>query len=271
MRGQVANPPALRAYRSLSTTALKSLLAYRLQFFMALLGNSFLMLTMLYLWRTILASGAQAGFSWPQMKAYLLVAFVCNSVVSGYTEWRMAARIRDGMVAIDLTKPIDYQRARYAEALGFSVFEYFSALLLVLVALTVFGGVPVPHGMHLLLFLISMLLLLPLKFSVAYATALLCFWTQNYMGISWARAAVTNLMSGALIPLQFFPGWLEVIAKVLPFQSMAYTPAMLYLDRFSVRDALLAVLVQLIWVVALWFGAAAAWRAASRRLTVHGG
>lgn len=266
-----AYKPPLRAYRALSLTAFKSVLAYRFQFFMGILGSAFLLLTMLYLWRTILANGAQAGFSWPQMKAYLLVAFVANSVVSFYTDWRMAIRIRDGLVAIDLTKPIDYQRARFAEALGFAVFEYVSATAMVLVALLFFGGVPVPHGVHLVLFVVSMLLVMPLKFSIVYAVALLCFWTHNYMGINWARQAITNLMSGALIPLVFFPGWLHTLASVLPFQGMAYTPAILYLDRLSGRDALVAVLIQFAWTVALWFGASAAWRAASKRLTVHGG
>jgi ABC-2 type transport system permease protein len=151
------------------------------------------------------------------------------------------------------------------------VFEYATCTLLVLIALLVFGGVPVPHGLHLLLFIVSIALVMPLKFSVVYATTLLCFWTQNYMGINWARLAITNLMSGALIPLQFFPGWLHLLGQVLPFQGMAFTPAMLYLDRYSVRNAFLAVLVQLAWTVALWFGSALAWRAASRRLTVHGG
>lgn len=271
LREPPAYKPPLRAYRALSATALKSVLAYRFQFFMGMLGSTFLLLTMLYLWRTILANGAQAGFSWPQMKAYLLVAFVANSVVSFYTDWRMAVRIRDGLVAVDLTKPIDYQRARFAEALGFAAFEYASGTMLVLLALLFFGGVPVPHGVHLVLFLVSMLLVMPLKFSIVYATALLCFWTHNYMGINWARLAITNLMSGVIIPLAFFPGWLHSLASVLPFQGMAYTPAILFLDRLSVRGAVVAVLVQLGWTIALWFAAAAAWRAASRRLTVHGG
>lgn len=263
--------PPLRAYRALSSTAFKSVVAYRFQFFMGLLGNSFLLLTMLYLWRTILAGGNQAGFTWPQMKAYLLIAFVANSIVSWYTDWRMAIRIRDGLVAIDLTKPIDYQRARFAEAVGFAVFEYFAGTTVVLVALLFFGGVPVPGALHLGLFLVSMLLVMPLRFSIVYATALLCFWTHNYMGINWARTAIVNLMSGAVIPLQFFPDWLRILAEWLPFQGLAFTPAMLYLERYSLRESLVAMLVQAVWAVVLWFGAALAWRAASRRLTVHGG
>ena len=263
--------PPPRAYRSLALGALRGITAYRLQFFMSSLSTVFLLLTMLYLWRTILASGAQAGFSWPQMKAYLLVAFVANTVVSMSTDYRMASRIRDGMVAIDLTRPISYQLARLAEASGCAVFEYGTSILFVLVAMLVFGGVALPGGLHASLFVVSLFLVLPLKFTIVYSTTLLCFWTQNYMGINWARTAITNLMSGALIPLAFFPGWLRTLGEVLPFQGLAYTPAMLFLDRFSDRDALLAVTVQLGWAMGLWLLASLAWRKASRRLTVQGG
>ncbi len=263
--------PPLKAYRSLSAAAFRGLFAYRLQFFLASFGTVFLLLTMLYLWRTILATGSQAGFSWPQMKAYIMVAFVANAVVSYSTDYRMAGRIQDGMVAIDLTRPISYQKARFAEASGYALFEYASSVVFVLLATLIFGGVSPPHGLHLVLFLISIVLVMPLKFSLVYSSALLCFWTQNYMGINWARTAITNLLSGALIPLQFFPGWLKVAGQALPFQGMAYTPAMLFLGRFSDRNAVLAVCVQVAWTVVLWLAAAGAWRAASRRLTVHGG
>ena len=118
------HPSAWRAYRALAAAAFKSLIAYRLQFFLGLLGSIFALLSLLYLWRTILSGNRTlVGFSWPQMKAYLLVAYLANTVVSMYTDYRMAVRIREGLVAIDLTKPIDYQRARFAEALGFAAFE----------------------------------------------------------------------------------------------------------------------------------------------------
>ena len=263
--------PPPRAYRSIALAALRGITAYRLAFVMSSLGTVFLLLTMLYLWRTILASGAQAGFSWPQMKAYLLVAFVANTVVSTSSDYRMASRIRDGMVAIDLTRPISYQLARFAEASGYAIFEYASSILFILVAMLVFGGVTLPTGLHAALFVLSLLLVLPLKFAVVYSTTLLCFWTQNYMGINWARTAITNLMSGALIPLAFFPAWLKALGEALPFQCLAYTPAMLFLGRFSDAGALLAVAVQVGWTIVLWLLASLAWGRASRRLTVQGG
>ncbi len=265
-------PSSARAYRALLVAAFRSLLAYRMQFLMGTLASVFALLSMLYLWRTIIAGGfSPVGFSWPQMKAYLLVAFLANTVVSMSTDYRMAGRIRDGMVAIDLTKPVDYQRARFAEALGFACFEVMVGVIVGVVAVAAFGGVPVPPAPMLMAFLFSAALVVPLKFSLVYITGLACFWTQNYMGIHWARLALMQLFSGALVPLALFPDWLRWTAEALPFQGMVYTPALIFLNELDGRELLLRLGVQLGWVIALWYGARLAWRSASKRLTVHGG
>ena len=64
---------------------------------------------------------------------------------------------------------------------------------------------------------------------------------------------------------------LQSAAEVLPFQAMAYTPAMLYLGRLEGGELWWRLGGQLGWAVLLWVAARAAWGAASRRLTVHGG
>jgi ABC-2 type transport system permease protein len=267
----VGYSPPFRAYRSLALVSLRNAMVYRLQFLISAMGSIFLLIAMLHLWRSILGNGSQVGFSWSEMKTYLVIGFIANTVVSTSTDYGMAMRILDGMVAVDLSRPITYQTARFAEAAGAAVFEWLSSSLIVVLIVPMFGGLSLPDAPHLALFLISMLAVLPLKFSIVYCTALLTFWTQNFLGITWARTAVVNLMSGAIIPLQFLPEWLRLAAYGLPFQGIAYTPAMIFLGKYSVGESVVAVVVQLDWVVCLWLCAAAAWSAAYRRLTVHGG
>jgi ABC-2 type transport system permease protein len=91
------------------------------------------------------------------------------------------------------------------------------------------------------------------------------------MGVQWARLAVVNLLSGALIPLAYLPGWLATTAQWSPFAGLTSTPALIFLGRVDLRHGLQLVAVQLAWVVILWFGARLVWRAGLRRLTVNGG
>ena len=69
----------------------------------------------------------------------------------------------------------------------------------------------------------------------------------------------------------YLPHWLATAAQWSPFAGLTSTPALIFLGRLGVRDGLVLVLVQLAWVLVLWFGARLVWRKALRRLTVNGG
>ncbi|KIR66373.1 ABC transporter permease [Micromonospora haikouensis] len=262
----------MRPYRAMARIAWRNALAYRVPFLMSLSMLVFNLVAMFALWRALLGDGnSLAGFTWPQMKAYLLVSFFTNCLVSTFTDFAMASRIRSGAVAVDLVKPVDYQKGRFAEALGFALLETVAAATVCAVVLVAFGGVPLPPPGRLALFVASLAAVVPLKFLIVYMCGLLCFWTQNYLGISLARVAVSGILSGATVPLAFFPAWLRHVAEVLPFQAVTNTPAMLFLGRSPGLPGALAVAVQLLWVVALWWLARRLWHVAVRRLTVHGG
>jgi ABC-2 type transport system permease protein len=261
----------MRQYRALVRATARAALAYRFNLLLGLGAVLVQLIALLAVWRVILAQSPVNGFTWPQMRAYLLVAFAAGTVVSLMGDFRMAFRILNGDVALDLVKPLDYQKARFAEAIGGLWIEVALVGVVVGITLAVTGGVDTPAGPALALFTASMLLLVPLKFLIVYVSTLTCFWTQNFTGVQWARLAVVNLLSGALIPLAYLPGWLATVAQWSPFAGLTSTPALIFLGRVDVRHGLVLVAVQLGWVVALWFGARLVWQAGLRRLTVNGG
>lgn len=262
----------MRAYRALARATARAVLTYRFNLLLGMGAVLMQLVALLAVWRVVLAESPSVnGFTWPQMRAYLLVAFAAGTVISVLGDFRMAFRILDGDVALDLAKPIDYQKARFAEALGGLWIEVLIIGLVLSITMTVVGGVDMPAGSALALFALSMLLLVPLKFLIVYVSTLACFWTQNFMGVQWARIAVVNLFSGALIPLVYLPGWLATAAQWSPFAGLTSTPALIFLGRVDVPQGLVLVAVQLGWVLALWFGARLIWRVAVRRLTINGG
>ncbi|MEH1123271.1 ABC transporter permease [Micromonospora sp. CPCC 206061] len=262
----------MRAYAGLARAAARSVLTYRLNF---LFGTGALvvhLVAMLALWSALLDAGRSvAGFTLPEMKAYLLIAFGTGFLVSIFGDFRMASRIHSGMVALDLVKPVDYQAARLAESTGGVVAEV-GAVAVVWVGVVTFAGpVAAPGWPQGLLFAVSVAAVVPLKFLVVYLSTLLCFWTQNYLGVFWARDVVVSLFSGALVPLALLPGWFQATAAVLPFAGITSVPALIYLGHVRGAAALGLVGLQLAWAVVLWYAARLAWRGAVRKLTVHGG
>jgi len=258
----------IRAYRSLFVMEARRLFAYRLGAIVGWVGGGAYLISALAVWHALLEQGSIGGYDWTTMKGYLLVAWATGAIGSASGDWKMADRILWGEVATDLTRPIDYQKARFAEHCGGLVMEVSAIAVAVSAVLFFAGGAPLPSSP---LFLLSFLLVIPLKFVITYITCMVCFWTHNFMGVSWAKLAVVQLFSGGLIPITLLPGWLATVAAMLPFAGITATPAAIYLGQVSQTQALQAIAVQVVWVVVLWFSARLLWRGALRALTIHGG
>jgi ABC-2 type transport system permease protein len=264
----------LRKYVSFARTSLEVTFIYRAGFAVNMIGTIFYVVAMFYLWQTIFLGSPNAlgGFTWPEMKAYLLVAFLLNSLLTWYGEWVMGADIKEGVVAIDLARPIDFQASRFARAIGPVPFEFTSALGVAAIVAFVFGGVALPADpARLLLFLLSAALATLVKFGIIYCVSMTAFWTTGTDGVTLGRQAVQNILSGALIPLVFFPDWLRSIAAVLPFQGMISTPALTYLGKLDGPTTALMLGVQAGWAIGLIVLGRLVWRRAVRVVTINGG
>jgi ABC-2 type transport system permease protein len=260
----------VRPYLRFAALSLRTGITYSGAIALGTVGRCFQLLATVAIWTALLANGGTlGGFDLPEMKAYLLVGFIVNVLGSTVGDWVMANRIHSGMIALDLVRPINYQGMQFATTLG--------GVALDLAVIGVAGGgfvllaqpIEAPH--HLGLLLVSLLFVVPLKFLIVYLSTLVCFYTQNYHGVFWAREAVWLLFSGALVPLSLLPDAVQAVAAVLPFAAVMSTPALIHLGKVSTADAIGLIAIQAGWIAGLWLLSRLAWRGASRRLTVHGG
>jgi ABC-2 type transport system permease protein len=261
-----------KKYISIAKNTMQHTLAYRSTYFISLLGTFIYFFSMLYLWKAIFTNRIDlSGFSWEQMKMYLFITFLTNSLISWYTETRISRKIISGDVAMDLLKPLDFQTARISETIGSTLLE--GGIAVLFIGILIFSqGVVAPQSLASgILFVISLAASLLIKFGVIYIASLMCFWTSNGMGIAWTRAAVTNFFSGALVPLTFFPDWLKAVCYVMPFQGIVNIPASIYLGNMRTYEILQRIGLQLFWVIVLWMLGKLMWRWSVRQVTIHGG
>ena len=260
-------------YFSMFLMALQQALAYRGRTFMTLLANLIWVTMLYYLWSTVYAgTGTIQGFSWTQMRSYILLSYAINMLVSFYSAGRMMAPIRTGEITQDLLRPLDYLYSQLAMTLGAAIIEGgLSALVTLALGIMAFGLLPPVSFTAFLWFLLSIGVGFLIKFLVTFLTTLLCFWTINSLGLLWAQSAIINLFSGMLIPLAFFPTGLRTLAQWLPFQGMVYTPVMIYLGQIQGAEIFQALAIQVGWVAILWIGARFFWSRAICALDIQGG
>lgn len=262
-----------RKYGHFTKCAMEMKLAYRMGFLFRWLENLVGILVSIFLWRVLFQEQSVIqGYDWNQMILYALIVALLNATLSFGTELSLSEKILDGSIASDLAKPIDFQNMSFFQALGESAVEGGVSILLVSIlacVLTDIGSYLEP--VRLTAFAVSMVLAFLLKFCLAYIGGVTCFFTSNGYGVIYLRQVITDLFSGALLPLSFFPGWFQKLSMVLPFQASVYFPTQIFLGRVEGKEVFVTLGVQALWVVILWLGAKAFFRFAVKKVTIQGG
>jgi ABC-2 type transport system permease protein len=260
-------------YRALAIAAIQRAIAYRGTTLLSLLAGLVWVAVLYYLWRTVYADRPRLGsFDWSQMRTYILVSYAVSTLISFSSAARILSAVRTGDIAMELLRPVDYLLFQLAQTFGSALIEgLLGGAVALLLGFLLLGIAPPASALAGLLFLISVGLGFLIKFLITFLVALLCFWTKNGLGLIWAQTAVISLFSGALIPLQLLPGWLQTAALAAPFQGIVYTPVMLYMGALEGATRWWALGLQIFWVIALWGLARLMWMPALRALDLQGG
>jgi ABC-2 type transport system permease protein len=120
-------------------------------------------------------------------------------------------------------------------------------------------------------FLVSLFLGVVISFLFDFIFGMLAFYVKNLWGIGFGKFALVRLLSGALIPLVFFPKPIQNILNLLPFKGMIYTPVMIFLGKYQSQEMLMSMMNQVLWIGILALCNYLLWRKAVTRLTVQGG
>jgi ABC-2 type transport system permease protein len=256
---------------ALATISFKRRIAYKMTWLVTILFGGWSLLAGLAVWNHLLGDGELGGYDWDAMKAYLIIGFLTGTLAWAGSDWEMANRILDGLVAIDLTKPVDFQKARAAEYIGGMTASVPSAILGTALAVLIFRPAGPVSPLAAALTVLSLLFIFPLAFLISYFATLTCFLTQRFLGIQWAKDSMVAFFSGMMIPLALMPGWLQTLSWAMPFVHFTTTPASIYLGRVDTAGALGLIAAQAAWVIGLWVVARLVWRRLVKKVTIHGG
>jgi len=245
-------PDLLRSYGALLLRSLRAAFAYRsstVQSFMtALLTFYVVWLVWSQVYMGTLKPGAPPR---EQLFAYLVLAFCMNYSMTMNGEFRVAQRIRMGLIATDLLKPVDFQCAQLTQSLSDFCFNASIGLMSFAAAFFILGHSLLPASAPALaLFFPSFAVGFLLQFSIMFLFVQGIFYTTNNYGISVARGALHMTFSGLSAPLFMYPPTLQKVGSYLPFQHVLYTPIRIYQGTLTGSDALWAFGRQCLWAAA---------------------
>jgi ABC-2 type transport system permease protein len=262
----------LPAYLQIVSLWTQTAFAYRVELAIELAGMLLKIFLLRVVWTAVYAGRAEVdGVPLREVVAFTTLAnlqlFLMTSQVTGY----LYGRIREGLIALDLARPVPFLGQLMAHQLGGTVSVVPFILLAAPLAFLV-GGVQPPASLAAAaLYLVSLLLAYLITSLIGILVGLIAFWTTEIWGIQTILSFVSQFFSGALVPLWFFPPLLREVAAWLPFQAQAFVPLSIFLGRTEGPALLSALGLQLLWVAALFGAVTLVWRRAIGRVVVQGG
>ena len=111
-----------------------------------------------------------------------------------------------------------------------------------------------------------------INYNIDFIVGTICLYTESIWGINIMKQMIVSLLSGATIPLAFFPDKVVEVVKYLPFKAIYDTPLTLLLTRDPDLQTVASKLgFSLFWVIAISFFSDVFWRVSVKQVTVNGG
>lgn len=221
------------------------------------------------LYRSRGESGAVAGFDLPEILAYIWVGQSLLMPLAVFGTWEIAGSISTGDVVVDLMKPINFYAYWLSRDLGRAACHMLTRFVptLIMGALLYDIAAP-PSWRYLPLFAVSVVLAAVVSFAFRFMQNALAFWFTDVAGFRSLGFVATNFLSGLLVPITFFPGWLRTIAELLPFRTFIMVPIEVFLGHGNIVQALG---LQAFWAVAMSGLALLVLRRAVNKVVIQGG
>ena len=264
----------LNRHWGVALAAIKGELAYRFEFFSAIFGTLLTTVLLYFLWTAIYDSAGSMQLSRQSLITYVVLgqAFSFGRPGQRRAIVRISRNIRDGSVALDLVRPVDYQLLHFSDTLAVYLTETLMVSLPSYALALLLFGIDLPASWEAAAgFAVSLASAFLLVFSLDFFIGLLAFWTVSVWGLTYAKMAVVDILAGTIVPLSLFPAWLEGVAMALPFRGIAYVPLSIYTGAIRGADIWTNILSQLAWGVVLILLTRLLWLRARRRLVVQGG
>jgi ABC-2 type transport system permease protein len=187
----------------------------------------------------------------------------------------IASSIESGSIAYELVRPVDLYN-RWACQIAAN--RLASVLLRCTPLFAVAFLIPAPYRMTLpagwtqaVLFILSSALAFGVVIAISLLIYISLFYTISPLGVRIIVSTLSEFLSGAIIPLPFFPEPVRVVAELLPFASLQNVPLRIYTGDMTGAETARAVALQVFWLAALWVAGRVIMRRALKKVIVQGG
>ena len=267
--------PNTRGLLALSRTAFKNYTAYRSELLVGSITVFVSVTISVLFWAAVYGWDYQkiiAGFTLAQIITYSAISLFIARIADTGIEYEMEELVKTGNLLTWLVKPFSYLQQIFFGGLGYSIFSTVTRVVPAFILSVILYKIFFPSFYTFLFFIMSLAFSYLTVFLLSFMFGLYAFWSRgSIFAIRRVRQTATNLLSGSVIPLTFFPAWFVSAISFLPFLSVYHIPLSVYLEKISGPELFFAFGQQVIWIIILLGLSKFLWKRATKKFEALGG
>ncbi len=248
-------------------------ITYRIEYFTSILNALLYIFIFVSIWKALIPEqGLENGLTVEKMISYAVLSTLIKATFAR-SQGFISSKVRTGEIAVDLMKPYSIPLLYLSDIMGQSLFQILArAIPLFLFSLFLFD---IKFNISLFQFLIFIFFYF-LSFLVYYFISLfissLSFFFVEIFPFWILYFSLVTLISGAIIPIDFFPEQIKNLILITPFPYLFYFPTMILINLdhliFDFETLLMRYLLILFFLFIIDF---IVYNAGIKKLTIVGG
>lgn len=208
--------------------------AYRTHSLVSVFVGPVYFIVQLFIWTAVYGdNGSLAGMELEQTIRYFGAMGLIGYLVMDFADWNLQMLIRTGKFLTFALRPIHHRFFALSQKVGHRILGFFLEFVPCLLIFSfIFKIDMIPR--YPVWTIISVILAFFMNFYVNYCLGMAAFWLVQTDGLRSVFGFISQIFSGALVPLVFFPMWLQKCLFFLPFQYTSYVPAMVWTGRYLI-------------------------------------
>ncbi|MBI3486010.1 ABC-2 family transporter protein [Candidatus Daviesbacteria bacterium] len=193
-----------------------------------------------------------AGWNFQSFATYYLLLLIASSLLMSHIEENVGIEdIRQGQLAMFITKPFSYFWLRFFSEIPFRILQgFYGIIVLILAALFLKSLLNLQLSWQTLLISLTMAILAYfISFIFKMVMGLIAFWLIDINGIFQLFEIIIVLFGGYVAPLAVLPNFLSETAKFLPFAYMIYFPIISFQGKLNFQESFQILSIQVFWIL----------------------
>lgn len=225
-------------------------------------------LIMLAVWigKAEASGGTVNDFSPADFSSYFLTTWLSSQMIVAWVSWELDYQIRQGILSPKLLRPIDVFWDHMASHLAERVIR-----LPIVIPVVIIGSLLVPGTKilvdweHTLVYAVSISLGWLIRFQISYIIGICTFWFDRATALDDLYFVLAAFLAGSFAPIAFLPAPILSIINWLPFPYTLYYPVSILNASLNWPEIGEVLLVQVAWVLGLWFFRTWLWQQGLKR------